>query len=217
MRGMPPRFLRWALLLGLFICLGMLVGLARFWVFGAILVGAALYLSLAADPTLLQERVRPGGPTIDRRALRAIRICAAALFVVAISDIALFHWSDTVPASTRAPAMLVFAAATALTARAVVANRFFSVAVRVQTDRGHQGVSGGPYGVVRHPGYLGMIVAAPAAALALGSWLALVPALGYSALIARRAVLEDRYLCDQLDGYAAYADRVRFRLIPGVW
>jgi protein-S-isoprenylcysteine O-methyltransferase Ste14 len=106
---------------------------------------------------------------------------------------------------------------TLLQERVRPANRFFSIAVRVQTDRGHQVVSAGPYGVVRHPGYLGMIVAAPAAALALGSWLALVPALGYSALIARRAVLEDRYLCDQLDGYAAYADRVRFRLIPGVW
>jgi len=214
---MPSRLVRWVTLLGLYITLGLLIGLARFWVFGAILIGAAVYLTLAADPTLLQERVRPGGPTIDRGALRAIRICAIALFAVAIGDVAVFHWSDTVPASTRAPAMLVFAAATLLSVRAVVANRFFSVAVRVQTDRGHHVVSGGPYGMIRHPGYLGMIVAAPAAVLALGSWLALVPALGYSALIARRAVREDRYLREHLDGYAEYADRVRFRLIPGVW
>jgi protein-S-isoprenylcysteine O-methyltransferase Ste14 len=212
-----PRLQRWALLLGLYIGLGTLIGLARFWVFGAILVAGALYLSVAADPTLLEERIRPGGPTIDRRALRAIRICAAALFVVVITDITLFHWSDSVPPSTRAPAMVVFAAATALAVRAVVANRFFSVAVRVQNDRGHHVVSEGPYAVVRHPGYLGMIVAAPAAVLALGSWLGLVPALGYSALIARRAVLEDRYLREHLDGYAEYADRVRFRLVPGVW
>ena len=53
--------------------------------------------------------------------------------------------------------------------------------------------------------------------LALGSWLALAPALLYSLLIVRRAALEDRYLRAELDGYAAFADLVRYRLIPGVW
>jgi protein-S-isoprenylcysteine O-methyltransferase Ste14 len=122
-----------------------------------------------------------------------------------------------VPPQLRASAMFVFGAATALAARAIVTNRFFSVAVRVQNDRGHRVVTGGPYAIVRHPGYLGMIVAAPASALALGSWWALVPALAYSGLIARRAAVEDRFLQSSLDGYAEYADRVRFRLIPRVW
>jgi len=214
---MLPRPLRWLALLATYVALGTLIRLGRFWTFGAILIAAAAYLSVAADPTLIDERIHPGGPTADRQTLRGIRVCAAALFVVAFADIGLFHWSDTVPASTRAPAMLVFAAATALAARAIVANRFFSVAVRVQTDRGHHVISDGPYRVVRHPGYLGMIVAAPSAALALGSWWALAPALAYSSLIARRAALEDRYLRQHLDGYSGYADRVRFRLVPGVW
>ena len=69
--------------------------------FIAILVAAAVYLSLAADPTLFEERIRPGGPTIDRQALRAIRLCAMAQFVIAICDIGRFHWSDTVPPSIR--------------------------------------------------------------------------------------------------------------------
>jgi protein-S-isoprenylcysteine O-methyltransferase Ste14 len=211
------RAFRLALILVLFVGLGIAIGQPRFWFFGLIVLAIPLYLSLAADPTLLQERKRPGGPTIDRGALLLIRLCAMSLFVVAIADIAVFHWSDTVPPSTRAPAMIVFAVSAALAARAVVANRFFSVAVRVQSDRGHHVVSSGPYAVIRHPGYLGMIVAAPGAALGLGSWLALVPAFAYSALIARRVALEDRYLREHLDGYAAYADRVRFRLVPGVW
>ena len=83
--------------------------------------------------------------------------------------------------------MFVFAASIALAARAMASNRFFSVAVRVQTDRGHRVVSEGPYALIRHPGYLAMSVAAPASALALGSWWALAPALAYSALIVRRA------------------------------
>jgi protein-S-isoprenylcysteine O-methyltransferase Ste14 len=214
---MAARLLRWTMLVGLFVGVGWAIRLPRFWMFGAILVGAAAYLSLAADPTLFDERVRPGGPTIDRGALRAIRLCAMAEIVMAICDIGRFHWSDTVPAQLRVPSMFVFAASTGLATRAIVANRFFSVAVRVQTDRGHQVVTGGPYAIVRHPGYLGMIVAAPASALALGSWWALVPALAYSGLIARRAAMEDRFLQHALDGYAEYADRVRFRLIPGIW
>jgi protein-S-isoprenylcysteine O-methyltransferase Ste14 len=200
-----------------FVFIGRSVGLLRFWVFGAIWLAAAVYLTLAADPTLYEERRRPGGPTIDRRALLAIRLCAAAMFVVAIADIGRFHWSDTVAPSIRVPAMFAFAAATALAVRAIVTNRFFSVAVRVQSDRGHHVVTTGPYAIIRHPGYLGMIVAAPASALALGSWLALAPALAYSGLIARRAVIEDCYLREHLSGYSQYADRVRFRLIPGVW
>jgi protein-S-isoprenylcysteine O-methyltransferase Ste14 len=99
----------------------------------------------------------------------------------------------------------------------MITNRFFSIAVRIQTDRGHRLVSSGPYRSVRHPGYLGMSVAGPASVLALGSWLALVPALLYALLIVRRAALEDRYLRTELDGYAAFAARVRYRLIPGVW
>ena len=62
-----------------------------------------------------------------------------------------------------------------------------------------------------------MIVAAPAAALALGSWAALPPALAYSTLIARRARMEDRYLREHLEGYAEYASRIRFGLVPGIW
>jgi protein-S-isoprenylcysteine O-methyltransferase Ste14 len=62
-----------------------------------------------------------------------------------------------------------------------------------------------------------MMIALPAGVLALGSWLALVPALLYSLTIARRAAREDRYLRLKLDGYEAFAARVRYRLIPGVW
>jgi protein-S-isoprenylcysteine O-methyltransferase Ste14 len=57
----------------------------------------------------------------------------------------------------------------------------------------------------------------PAIALALGSWYGALLALVYSALIVRRAAVEDRYLREHLEGYAQYAERVRFRLIPGVW
>ena len=71
--------------------------------------------------------------------------------------------------------------------------------------------------MVRHPGYFGMLVFAPAAALALGSWWALIPAGIYCSLIFRRVLVEDRFLRANLAGYEDYAARVRHRVIPGVW
>jgi protein-S-isoprenylcysteine O-methyltransferase Ste14 len=89
--------------------------------------------------------------------------------------------------------------------------------VRVQDDRGHRVIDSGPYSVVRHPGYAGMLLGMPFSGLALGSWLAAGIGLVLSALIFRRVLFEDAFLKKNLTGYAAYADRVRHRLIPGVW
>ena len=86
---MASRAPRWVVLVAVYIGLGTLIGLGRFWVFGAILVAAAVYLTVAADPTLADERRHPGGPTVDRLSLRAIRLSAAALFIVAFTDIGL--------------------------------------------------------------------------------------------------------------------------------
>jgi protein-S-isoprenylcysteine O-methyltransferase Ste14 len=70
---------------------------------------------------------------------------------------------------------------------------------------------------VRHPGYLATLFAMFSGGVALGSWLAMLPVLGFAALFVRRTLLEDRILLLELPGYAAYAQRVRSRLIPGVF
>ena len=99
----------------------------------------------------------------------------------------------------------------------MTANRFFSTMVRIQEERGHVVASSGPYRYVRHPGYVGYITAAFATALALGSLWALVPAgLGMCAFVVRTA-LEDKTLQKELAGYKEYTQRVRYRLLPGVW
>jgi protein-S-isoprenylcysteine O-methyltransferase Ste14 len=214
---MAIRLLRWLVLAALLVWLGLKVDLPRFWVYLALWCAAALYGSIAADSTLFKERLKPAGRGVDPFTVGALRLLAVAQLVVALFDVAVFHWSDTVPAVERAIAMIVFAGSMALAMRALVANRFFSSAVRVQSDRGHHVVSTGPYAVIRHPGYLGMMIAAPASALALGSWWALVPALTYTVLIGRRVRIEDRFLHEHLDGYPEYAARVRDRLIPGIW
>jgi protein-S-isoprenylcysteine O-methyltransferase Ste14 len=211
------RVVRWTVFLAATAYLGVTIHLVRFWVFAAIVLTMGTYLSLSADPTLYDERVRPGGPSIDRGALLTIRLSAVVAMVLAGADISRYHWSDTVPPAVYATSLAVCAVAAAWTARAIVVNRFFSVAVRIQRDRGQYVIAEGPYGLVRHPGYLGMAIALPAAVLGLGSWIALGPALLYSMLIVRRAAIEDRFLQRELDGYREYASRVRFRLVPGLW
>ena len=214
---MFARALRWLVPIGLFVWIGWYLQLARYWVFLAVMVAWVFYVSRSVDPTLFRERFKPAGPTVDRCALGAIRAIAAAGLALTLVDIGRFHWSDTVPRAVRLAAMGVLIGSLVLLGRSMIANRFFSTAIRLQTDRGHRVVDVGPYAVVRHPGYLAMAILTPAIALALGSWFGALLALVYSALILRRVAVEDRFLRAELDGYAEYAARVRFRLIPGVW
>ena len=172
---------------------------------------------LIIDPELARERFRRGQTGEDPVRLAAIRVVFLALFVYALLDIGRLHWSDGVPSALRATALAVFGLAFVWELWAVSANRFFVPVIRLQSERGHSVVSSGPYAIVRHPGYAAMSLMGPSAALALGSWWALLPGLVLSALFVARAAHEDRFLHANLDGYAAYASRVRFRLLPGVW
>jgi len=99
----------------------------------------------------------------------------------------------------------------------MVANRNFEPTVRLQDSRGHQVASGGPYRIVRHPGYAGLILQFLALPIALGAWMALIPGIVGVAVFVIRTALEDRTLQAELPGYAEYAQQTRFRLLPGVW
>jgi protein-S-isoprenylcysteine O-methyltransferase Ste14 len=89
--------------------------------------------------------------------------------------------------------------------------------VRIQRERGHRVIDRGPYALVRHPGYAGPIASHLALPLALAAPRALVPALIGVVLLALRALREERRLLRELPGYADYAARVRYRVLPGVW
>jgi protein-S-isoprenylcysteine O-methyltransferase Ste14 len=87
----------------------------------------------------------------------------------------------------------------------------------MQTERQHTVVSSGPYRWVRHPGYLGTILMHLGVPFLLGSLWALIPGVLAAAVLVVRTALEDRALHAELPGYTAYAARVRWRLLPGVW
>ncbi len=172
---------------------------------------------VAIDPDLAQERSEPRAEGIDP----AVRPVASVLFLATVAVAALdtgrLHWACLFSKPAQIAAFVVLVAANVFQIWAVAANPFFSTALRLQTDRGHHLVTHGPYRFVRHPGYLAMLFIVPFTALALGSGLALIPASIYGAIILFRVAREDRFLIDNLAGYAHYAEKVRYRLIPGVW
>lgn len=105
----------------------------------------------------------------------------------------------------------------ALASYALIENRFFSGMVRIQTDRGHQVVSSGPYRWLRHPGYAGALLAYLATPFFLDSQWAFLPTLFLVIILVVRTALEDGVLQNELRGYRDYARQVRFHLLPGVW
>lgn len=121
------------------------------------------------------------------------------------------------PSGVSVAAFAAMIPAAMLTYSAIAANQFFSSHVRIQKDRGQTVITKGPYSVIRHPGYAGSAAFNLLVPVALGSWAALLPALGTVGLLAYRTAREDQVLQAELSGYPAYSKQVRARLIPMVW
>ncbi len=128
-----------------------------------------------------------------------------------------FRWSPVFPTWLTLLGFILIAWGYAFGVWALVENRFFSSMVRIQTDRGHLVCDTGPYRIVRHPGYAGNILPLAGIVLALGSIWTLIPAMVALIITVIRTTLEDQTLQDELPGYRDYAQRVRYRLIPGIF
>lgn len=128
------------------------------------------------------------------------------------------HYQVTLlPLWAAVPGLLLMALGLLIGTRAMATNLFFETTVRIQEDVGHRVIDTGPYAVVRHPGYVAAMLVILGAPLVLGSGMAMIPAGLASLWFVPRTWLEDRTLREELDGYADYACRVRFRLLPGLW
>jgi protein-S-isoprenylcysteine O-methyltransferase Ste14 len=173
-------------------------------VFSALL----LVTMLAVDPQLAKERAHPRNVGIDSR----LRFGAGFLFILTLTVAAFcvgrLHHSFNVPLQLREAALVTFVLSGSLQTWAMIVNPFFSPMVRLQRERGHRVIARGPYRFVRHPGYCAMLISVPSSAIAIGSWVALIPACGFVFVVLRRARLEDNFLRTNLPGYIDYANRV---------
>ncbi|HKJ26415.1 MAG TPA: isoprenylcysteine carboxylmethyltransferase family protein [Anaerolineales bacterium] len=128
-----------------------------------------------------------------------------------------FGWSGGFPLWLTMVAIIIGMAGYMFSGWAAKVNRFYARFVRIQTERGHHAITNGPYQVVRHPGYAGLIVYCLAAPVMLESYWAFVPVGLIVVILVVRTALEDKTLIEELPGYSAYIQQTRYRLIPGIW
>jgi len=169
-------------------------------------------------PQLLADRVSP--PKGAKRWDTVIMGIAGGLTVAgyAIAGLDLrYGWTRGMPEVLPIAALVVTVTGYSIVVWATASNAFFSMAVRIQTERGHTVATGGPYRFVRHPAYIGMVFQFLAVPILLGSWWAALTGVACALLILLRTMLEDRTLREELAGYKEYTSRVRYRLMPGIW
>lgn len=193
------------------------------WVYAAInIFGFAIsrYLAGRQHPDLLVERGKflqnPNPEPWDKLLSPLLALGSGVIPLAAGLDMR-FGSSAQFGFAIKIGAIILLLAGYALGASALIANRFFSGMVRIQSERGHHVISTGPYRYMRHPGYTGAIISYLATPFLLDSWWTLIPVSMTLIIIFVRTALEDQALHKKLDGYRAYAQKVRHRLIPGIW
>jgi protein-S-isoprenylcysteine O-methyltransferase Ste14 len=198
-------------------------GWVEAWAFLAMIAinAAAMCAWLARrDPGLLEARL--SGPTSEDQApwdkLFMLVLMGAFMAWLAVMglDARRFSWSH-VPGRVEILGAVLTQICFLLVWPVFAANSFPAPQVRLQAERSQAVVSRGPYRVVRHPMYAAAIFFFIGVPLQLGSWVGLACAPLFIVALGVRAIGEERMLMRQLDGYEAYANRVRFRFVPGLW
>ena len=171
-------------------------------------------------PDLIAERARymqhENAQAWDKQLAPLMGMAGILVLLVAGLD-ELLDWSPSFSLPVKIIALVLIVGGYTLSSYALIENRFFSGMVRLQTDRGQQVVSSGPYRWIRHPGYAGALLVYLGTPLFLDSTLAYLPTLFIIGLCIIRTAMEDRFLQEELEGYGDYAKQVRFRLFPGIW
>jgi len=177
----------------------------RFWIAGR-------------NPGLQKERNRHASDVEkwDTVLMGIYPVLLLAMLVISALDSGRFGWSN-VPMRVRILGWIGLGIAGIIVWWVMSANPFASRWVRIQEDRGHTVIMEGPYRYVRHPMYVGIIIFVISVPILLDSWWGLFPGVATGLLFVYRTVLEERTLLLNLPGYADYALRVRYRLIPGIW
>jgi len=193
------------------------------WIYAVInILSFAISRLLAArrNPDLLTERTRmlnhKDAKSWDKLLSLLLGIAGISLPLVAGLDV-LFGWSPPFNLPVKIVSLVFIFVGYVIGSYALIANRFFSGVVRIQTDRSHRVVTGGPYCWIRHPGYAGALLTYLFIPFFLDSYWLFLPVFFLTIILVIRTNLEDRTLQNELEGYWDYASRVGYRLLPGIW
>ena len=193
------------------------------WVYAAVCIFGFIisrYLANRQHPDLLVERgkfLQHANPETWDKVLSPLLAFGSGIIPLAAGLDMRFGPSAHFSLLIKGAAIFALLAGYALGSYALIANRFFSGMVRIQSERGHHVISTGPYRWMRHPGYAGALISYLATPFLLDSWWALIPVAATLIIIVIRTGLEDHALGQKLEGYQAYAQKVPYRLFPGVW
>ena len=177
------------------------------------MAGVLVYL-VRKDPALLERRMRTREPEKEQSLLIKLSLLWFVLTFLLPGFDRRFGWSD-VPFWVVIVADVLVLLSYCLFIVVVRENTYASRVVEV--ERGQEVISSGPYSVVRHPMYLGVLVMYVCTPLALGSSWALIPAVLIIPVIIARIRNEEKVLQRDLPGYSQYMQTTRFRVVPGVW
>ena len=176
-----------------------------------LLMGVVMYLKA---PDLLGKRLNHKEKQGEQKAVVSLSaLMFLCSFIISGLDFR-FGWS-AMPKWLIVLSAVLFLAGYAMYAEVLRENAYLSRTVEVQA--GQKVISTGLYGVVRHPMYSATLLMFLSMPLILGSWWGLIIQLVYPALIIVRLQAEERLLVQELDGYAEYRQKVKYRLIPGIW
>jgi protein-S-isoprenylcysteine O-methyltransferase Ste14 len=190
------------------------------WLYLFLFFGLSALLTrdlLHRDPALLERRLK-GGPQSERRpAQRVIMVAASLAFLSLLVLPALdfrFRWTS-VPLAGIVLGDILFVVGFLFVGRVYRENTYTSATIEIH--EGQHVIDTGPYAFVRHPMYSGALLYMFGTPLALGSYVGLLGVVLMAFVIAWRLIDEERMLVRELRGYAEYRQRVRWRLLPGVW
>lgn len=194
------------------------------WLFtGLTLIGWVVlsFVLARVNPELLNERGKRAKHLTGTKRWDWIIMTIYSVLLVATPLVAgldyRYGWSSPTADGIKVIGIVVLVVSFVPLTWSMAVNRFFEPTVRIQMNREHQVITTGPYRYVRHPGYVGVILQFVTLPLSLGTLTAWLPALLGATLYMLRTELEDRTLQAELPGYADYAQRTRYRLLPGVW
>jgi len=166
------------------------------------------------DPALLQRRLRMREKESAQRKIIALSyLYFLAAFILPGLDVR-FGWSN-VPGWVSILADGVVFGGYMIFVWVMTVNSYLSRTVEVDADQ--KVVSSGPYALVRHPMYFGVSLLYMASPVALGSYWTIIPALVIIPLLVARIRNEEEVLLRELAGYAEYRQKVKYRLLPGIW
>jgi len=177
-----------------------------------------VFVLLPHHKDLVEERSQIGeGAKGWDRVIGGISAFGGLLILILAGLDERFGWLGGIRIEVQIAAFVLLGLSYPLFTWAMVSNKFFSTIVRIQKERGHTVQTGGPYRLVRHPGYASLLVSYITLPIALGSLWACIPMALLVVNLFVRTTLEDRTLQNELKGYKDYTAHVRYRLIPGIW